>query len=110
VAAGGTSVSYYNPAPIPGPAGAAAAGTSSVSYYNPAPVPDPNGFVAAGVTSVSYFNPTGSPVPEPETAASQMKPQGDQVRIAASVETRPLPIAASDNSDNPATTRRQVRW
>ena len=80
-----------------------------MSYYNPAPVPGPNGLVAASVTSVSYFNPAGGPGPEQETAAIQTRANGDPVWIATSAEFR-LAIARSVNADNPVVTRRQVRW
>jgi hypothetical protein len=80
-----------------------------VSYYNPAPVPGPSGSVAAGVTSVSYFNPADGPSPEQETAASQTNANGDPVRIAFSAGVR-LANAKSVDPDNPAVTRRQVRW
>jgi hypothetical protein len=51
------SVSYYNPAPVPNPDGKKTAGTASVSYYNPAPVPAAGGAMSANVAAVSYYNP-----------------------------------------------------
>ncbi len=55
------SVSYFNPAPVPDPAGALQLKVASLSYYNPAPVPTPNGTYATNTAAVSYYNPAAIP-------------------------------------------------
>ena len=60
---GRAAVSYYNPAPVPSPAGVLAARQDSVSYYNPATVPSSDSTVKPNVAAVSYYNPALVPSP-----------------------------------------------
>jgi hypothetical protein len=57
ITAAETAVSYYNPAPMPNPAGTLATSVAAMSYYNPAPMPNPTGTLVTSVAAVSYYNP-----------------------------------------------------
>ena len=59
--AAASSLSYFNPAPVPDPAGALQVKIAALSYYNPAPVPTPSGTYATNTAALSYFNPASIP-------------------------------------------------
>ena len=56
-----TSLSYYNPAPVPSATGMVSASIAALSYYNPASVPSATGQVVTGVAALSYYNPASVP-------------------------------------------------